>query len=207
LYHLEKFLIRLILLLFVRFQVNGQENIPPTGSLLVVANHLCVADPPIIGVSLRRRLKFMAKEELFRNWFFNFAVRQFGAFPVYRASSSRYALHQAGDILRSGGSLVMFPEGKRSRTGGLQIAQPGAALIAYHNKCNVLPVGISGSENIRGLKWIFTRPSVTLNIGVPYRLPEAGHSLSRQQLSEYTDNKMQRIARLLPEGYRGQYKR
>jgi 1-acyl-sn-glycerol-3-phosphate acyltransferase len=206
LYHLEKFLIHLILLLFVRFQVNGLENIPRTGALLVVANHLCVADPPIIGASLRRRLKFMAKEELFRNWFFSFAVRQFGAFPVYRGSSSRYALHQPGDILRSEGSLVMFPEGKRSRSGGLQTGQPGAALIAYHNRCNVLPVGISGSENIRGLKWIFTRPSVSLNIGVPYRLPEGGHSLSRQQLSEYTDNMMHRIAWLLPEGYRGQYK-
>jgi 1-acyl-sn-glycerol-3-phosphate acyltransferase len=207
LYYLEKFLIRLILLVFIRFRIEGLENIPPAGPVLVVANHLSVADPAIIGVSLGRHLKFMAKEELFRNRFFGLAVRQFGGFPVYRGSSSRYALHQAGDVLKSGGALVMFPEGKRSRTGGLESGQPGAALIAYHNQCVLLPVGISGTQPIHGLKWLFSRPAVHLNIGKPFKLPEAGHSLSRPQLAGYTDSIMQHIAELLPGQYRGQYSR
>ena len=205
-YLIEKVLIRLIVRLFVRFRIDGLENIPRSGAMLVAANHLSVADPPIIGAYLVRHLRFMAKEELFRNWFFGFAVRQFGAFPVYRGSSSRQALRQAGEVLGSGEALVMFPEGKRSRTGGLQVGQPGAALIAYHNRCAVLPVGICGTESIRGLKWIPKRPSVSLVIGKAFRLPEAGRSLSREQLEVYTAIIMRKIGELLPDEYRGVYR-
>jgi 1-acyl-sn-glycerol-3-phosphate acyltransferase len=207
LFQIEKFLVRLIILLFVRFQLEGLENVPPKGALLVVSNHLGVADPPVVGVSLRRALKFMAKEELFRNWFFAYFVRQFGGFPVYRGSASRQALHQAGAVLKSGGALVMFPEGKRSANGVLQSGQPGAALIAYHNKCRLLPVAISGTQSIRGLRWILSRPTVTLKIGESFDLPEDGHSLSREQLQAYTELIMARIANLLQPELRGDYRR
>jgi 1-acyl-sn-glycerol-3-phosphate acyltransferase len=206
LYYFEKGLIRLIMLLFVRFEIEGRENIPLKGPLLVVANHLSVADPPIIGVNLKRQLKFMAKEELFGNWFLSFFVRQFGAFPVYRGRSSRDALRKAGSILQSGQALVMFPEGQRSKTGSMQPAQAGAALIAYHNNCTLLPAGISGTESIRGLRWILRRPRVKLKIGSPFKLADSGRSLSREQLAQYTEDIAKRIADQLPEKYRGKFR-
>ena len=66
-------------------------------------------------------------------------------------------------------------------------------------------MGITGSEKIRGLGWIWHRPKVTLRIGQPFYFPEMGHSLSKEQLLELTDTIMKHIAELLPEKYQGQY--
>ena len=148
---------------------------------------------------------FMAKEELFRNNFASYFVRSFGAIPVYRGSSNRDALHQSTAILKTGGVLGMFPEGKRSRDGVLLSGQLGASLIAYHNKTRILPVSITGSEKIRGKTWLFQRPKVVITFGEPFYLPDIGHTLRKEQLCDLTDIIMRKIAVLLPEKYQGQY--
>ncbi len=207
LYHLEKYLLHLVFWLLTRYQIQGQQNMPEKGPLLILANHLSVADPPAIGIFLPRRSIFMAKEELFKNKVFGYFIKSFGAFPVYRGGASREALRQAAQVLKDGQVLVMFPEGKRSLSGGLQLGLPGSALIAYHNKATILPVAITGTEVIRGgLGWIWQRPKVKITIGPAFELPESGHSLSREKLSAHTELIMQRIAALLPEKYRGYYK-
>ena len=114
----------------MRLYVSGRENIPLQGPFLVVSNHLSVSDPVLIGVKLKRRVIFMAKEELFRNWFSRYFVVQFGAFPVYRGSSNRDALRQANQILKQGKVLGMFPEGKRSREGSLT---PGSIRFGFNS--------------------------------------------------------------------------
>lgn len=147
----------------------------------------------------------MAKEELFRSWFSSYFVRHFGAFPVYRGSSNKDALYQANKILKEGKVLGMFPEGKRSVECSLKPALLGSALIAYHNKAPIIPVGISGSENIRGFGWISHRPKIVMNIGPIFYLPDMGHSLTREQLMELTNIIMRHISILLPEQYKGEY--
>ncbi len=147
----------------------------------------------------------MAKEELFGNWFSSYFVRQFGAFPVYRGGPDRGALHQANRILQQGRVLGMFPEGRRSEGAGMNTAFLGSALIACRNGVPVLPVGIAGSERIRGFAWIWHRPKITFNIGPSFNLPASGHALSRQQLIELTGIIMRHISELLPEKYRGEY--
>jgi len=113
-YYTTRFLIRVVLFLLTRWQVAGQENIPDRGPLLIVANHLNLADPVILGTSIRRKVIFMAKEELFRSWFSSYFLRNF-AFPVHRGRLDREALKQAEQWLAQGMALVMFPEGKRSK--------------------------------------------------------------------------------------------
>jgi 1-acyl-sn-glycerol-3-phosphate acyltransferase len=205
LYYLEIFLTRLIVLVLTQFRIQGRGNVPLTGSLLVVANHLSVSDPPILGASLGRRVFFMAKEELFKNRFSGYFVRQFGAFPVYRGRSNRDAIRKAGQVIQEGKALVMFPEGKRSKVGSLQSAQLGSAFLACHNQVSILPVGITGTEKIRGLSWIWRRPKINIVIGKPFQLPENQHPLTREKLAENTDLIMRHIAELLPEKYQGQY--
>jgi 1-acyl-sn-glycerol-3-phosphate acyltransferase len=195
----------LLIFLFMRPIIKGRNLIPTEGPLLLVSNHLSVADPVLLGAKIGRKVSFMAKEELFGNRFTTYMVTSYGAIPVYRGSSNRDALHQASAVLRAGGVLGMFPEGKRSRHGALTPGQLGAALIAYHNKVRILPVSITGTETIRGKEWLFHRPNVTITIGPPFYLPDLGVSLRKEQLRELTDIIMYRIAALLPERYRGQY--
>ncbi|HSW58090.1 MAG TPA: lysophospholipid acyltransferase family protein [Dehalococcoidales bacterium] len=204
-YQILRILSWILVILTIRFERKGIQNVPLHGSLLVVANHMSVSDPVLLGIGLRRRIIFLAKEELFRNIFSAYFVRQFGAIQVFRGRSNRDALHKTGQVLASGGAIGMFPEGQRSKEGKMISPQFGSALIAYHNRVAVLPVGISGTEVIRGMSWIWRRPRVVIQIGSPFYLPEGGKALNREQLAEYSDMIMHKIAVLVPEKYRGQY--
>jgi 1-acyl-sn-glycerol-3-phosphate acyltransferase len=195
----------LLIFTVMRLTIKGKDHVPPEGPLILVSNHLSVADPVLLGAKTGRKVTFMAKEELFRNKFTTYFIRSFGAVPIYRGSSNRDALHKASTILKKGQVLGMFPEGKRSLEAALTQGQLGASLIAYHNKVRILPVSITGSENIRGKKWLFHRYPVVITFGEPFSLPEIGHTLRKEQLNELTDIIMNKIAALLPEKYKGQY--
>jgi 1-acyl-sn-glycerol-3-phosphate acyltransferase len=204
-YYVLKYIAWFLIFLFMRYHREGAGNIPPGGAFLIVANHLSVSDPVIIGLSLQRRVTFLAKEELFKNPISRYFVSSFGALPVYRRKSSRDTLHKAFAVLENGGILAMFPEGRRSTTGTMSSPQPGSALIAYHNKVKIVPVGIYGTEVIRSFKWVFKRPQVNIVIGEPFYLPYSSKALTREQMARHSDLIMQHIADLLPQKYRGDY--
>ena len=197
--------VKILLLLLTNWQVRGRENVPEQGPLLIVANHLHLADPPILGGSLNRRVMFMAKEELFRSRFMSYLLRKLGAFPVQKGRLNRRAFQWADQLLIQGLALVAFPEGRRSKDTQLQPAFSGMALIASRSGVPILPVGITGTENIRGMAWFFRRTRVTVNIGHPFYLPPLSGRLTKVELAELTDTMMERIAELLPKKYRGNY--
>ncbi|MFC1988668.1 lysophospholipid acyltransferase family protein [Chloroflexota bacterium] len=205
LYHITRFLVRLVLLLTTRLQVRGKGNIPRQGSLLIVVNHLNLADPPLVSVSLNREAMFMAKEELFRSRISNYFIRKFGAFPVRRGQPDRKALKQAEKILADGFALVMFPEASRSQDGQLQSALPGSALIALRSGSPILPIGISGTEKMKGPFWMLHRPRITVNIGQTFHLPLVNGKITSTELVELTSYIMGHIAELLPANQRGIY--
>ncbi len=203
-YPVAKAVIKGCLLVGARCQVKGSENIPEHGALLIVSNHLNLVDPPVLSASIPRQTVFMAKEELFRSAFSAYFVSSFGAFPVHRDRADTKAVRQALQVLEDGLSLVIFPEEHRSPDGRLQPAFPGAALIALRSGAPVLPIGITGTEKMKGKTWPFRRPRVTVNIGKAFRLPQGG--TTRQELERATGIIMEHIAALLPEQYRGYYR-
>jgi 1-acyl-sn-glycerol-3-phosphate acyltransferase len=204
-YYFGRFLIRIIVFLFTGTRVTGKKNLPKHGALLVVANHLSLADPPLLGACLSRKAIFMAKEELFRSKFVRYFIRGFGAFPVHRGQLDRKSLRRAEEVLESGLVLVMFPEATRSKNAEMQPAYPGSAMIALHSGTSILPVGITGTENIKGYKWLLRRPRLVVNIGRPFNLPEVNGKVTRTVLNDITDLIMKHVAELLPDKYRGYY--
>ena len=195
----------MLLTLLTRCRVEGRENVPNQGALLVVANHMNLADPPILGVSLGRKAIFMAKKELFHFRVIGYFIRSLGAFPIHRGQLDMKAMQQAQQVLADGLALIMFPEGMRSRSGRLRPAFSGSALIALRSGAPILPVGIAGTEKIKGVVWLLHRPQITVNIGHPFYLPSAGSKLTKEELAELTNSIMRRIAELLPQEYQGVY--
>ena len=187
-----------------RLQVKGKENVPRKGAVLVVSNHLNFNDPPLLGAFLGRQVAFMAKEELFRFRPLGYFLSSLGAFAVHRGRLDRKAISQSAQVLAEGRALVMFPEATRSPNAKLQRAFPGSALIASRQAVSVLPVGIFGTERLKGL-WLFRRPRITVNIGPTFSLPKVGSKVTKEELAEHTELIMRRIAELLPPEYRGVY--
>jgi 1-acyl-sn-glycerol-3-phosphate acyltransferase len=204
-YYMSRVILIIFFFLLTRRQVKGSENIPMQGPLLVVSNHLSLADPPLLGISLKRKMAFVAKNQLFRFWLLSWALRNLGAFPVHRGQQDRQALRQTYQVLADSRALIIFPEGMRSRNGHLRPAFFGAAQIASRSGAPILPVGISGTEKLEHLSWWWRRPQVTVNIGHPFSLPPLRSNMTKGERMEFTHSIMQHIAELLPVDYQGDY--
>lgn len=127
--------------------VEGSENVPEKGAIIVAPNHKSDWDPPLIGVAFRTRIvHYMAKEELFKNPVFGWVLRQFGTFPVKRGSVDRTAIRQAMKELKAGNPLGIFPEGTRIRKEGLGRFHSGMASLALMTGTPVIPVAVIGSR-------------------------------------------------------------
>jgi 1-acyl-sn-glycerol-3-phosphate acyltransferase len=205
-YYFGRVLIRLLVFPVGNWHIKGKENVPASGPLLIVCNHLHLADPPIVAASIPLKCVFMAKEDLWQNGWSRFWVENFGSFPVRRNGIDRKALHTAEYWLKRGVSLIMFPEGARSKDARLQPALPGAALIASRLGIPVLPVSINGTEKLKNLKWcVFHRPTITVTIGKPFIPPFGDGKLTREQRYKLMNDIMMKIAALLPPEYHGAY--
>jgi 1-acyl-sn-glycerol-3-phosphate acyltransferase len=188
----------------LRRRVVGKHNVP-RGACIIVANHVNLLDSPIIGVSLRRRAYFLAKEELFRSPVFGWLARHFGAFPVAKGRLNRQAGRKSLELLSRGQAIIIYPEGRRSNDGRLGRAYPGAVLLAAKTGAPILPVGITGTRQLIGKWWFLRRPVITLNIGESFELPPINSKMDRQSTARLCDEVMSHIARLLPEEQRGRY--
>ncbi|WP_300524308.1 lysophospholipid acyltransferase family protein [Aminiphilus sp.] len=145
-YFLVRFFCKLYLLLYHRCSVSGLEGVPQRRPLIIASNHCSHLDPIAVGVSYPERLRFLAKEELFRVPFIGFVVSAVGAVPVAREDSQRagVVLKILLELLESGESVVLFPEGHRSKDGRLQKLEGGVALLASRTMTPVLPVFVDG---------------------------------------------------------------
>jgi 1-acyl-sn-glycerol-3-phosphate acyltransferase len=176
LYHLFKWsIVSPLLHTYFQGRIEGAENVPPTGPLIVVANHASDFDPPIISNCVRRPVSYMAKEELFKVPVLGRAIELYGAYPVKRGSADRSAIRAALAQLQAGWAIGVFLEGTRTPDARIHHPKLGAAMIAAKVQAPLLPVSLWGTQAIipKGTK--LPRPvPVTVRIGQVIVPPPSG---------------------------------
>ncbi len=175
-------ILRFYLRIFCKLKIEGVQNVPLTGGVIVASNHIGGADPPFVGTCIKREFYYLAKKELFKNFFMRTLVSNLNSIPVNRSILDQKALQTAETVLRQGNGLIVFPEGTRSRSGELRKGKPGVGLLARKTNVPIIPAYI---ENSRGfMTLIFKSKGIIVRFGEP---------LSAEWVAAFPDTK---------EGYR-----
>jgi 1-acyl-sn-glycerol-3-phosphate acyltransferase len=207
-YRFLRAIVRSVFKLLTDWEVVGLENVPHDGPFISVSNHTHWLDPPLVMASLPRRLRALVADKWRHRPVIGQLMASIGMIFIRRGEVDRQALRQAMETLKQGKVLGIAPEGTRSKTGVMQEGRAGAAYIACLTRAPLVPVGIIGIEKALGELRRLRRPQVKVVIGQPFTLPPLpGKAGGRsQRLKEHTDQIMHRIAELLPEEYRGDYR-
>jgi 1-acyl-sn-glycerol-3-phosphate acyltransferase len=169
-------------------RVSGTENVPADGPLIVACNHISYLDPPALGSFCPRRIRYMAKKELFEIPVLGSVIRGLGAYSVDRQGSATSAIKRSLQVLDKGGAIGIFPEGTRNRS-RTAVPQTGVALLASLAKAPVVPACILGTDRALRLG------RIKIAFGPPLALPE-GRKATREDLAKFTAEIMQTIDQL-----------
>ncbi len=179
-------------------RVGGMENIPRTGSVIVVSNHASYLDPPLLGGTFRgRQVHYLARDTLFQSWWLGPLLRGLGVLPIKREHGDVGALRKGLKLLQEGRILGLFPEGQRTPDGRLQPAKGGIGFLIAKAGVPVVPAYIGGTFAAwpRGGKM---KPGpVTVTFGAPLSAEEllaAGRG--SEAYRKIADLVMRRIAAL-----------
>ena len=201
LYWVVKAVLTPILRVCFRINLEGRENLPRRGPVILASNHRSFLDSIFLPLVVRRRVTFVAKAEYFDDpktaWFF----RGVGQIPIRRegGSASERALASATDVLRAGGVFGIYPEGTRTRDGYLHRGHTGVARLSLRTGTAIVPVGLIGTDEVqpidKRMPRLFRR--VTIRFGEP--LDPARYGDFEQEhlaLRELTDEVMYEIGQL-----------
>lgn len=191
------FLLGTLFKLIMKLEVRNVENLPVDGAVVMTANHVTNFDVIPMQLSLPRPIFFMGKASLFKIPIFEAAIRNLGAFPVYRGEKDEWALRHAARVLEHGQMLGMFPEGTRSKGKGLSVAKTGSARLALDAGCPIVPLAVIGTDGF--FKRFPHRTKVTIKI-LPPILPKPNETPLALM-----DRVMFALAAELPEDMRGVY--
>jgi 1-acyl-sn-glycerol-3-phosphate acyltransferase len=172
-YYLARLILVPSFLIWLRLGRHGREHTRVKGGLIVASNHRSFLDPFVIGATLpwRRRIQFVAKVELFEKRWQGWLLSRLGAFPIRRGQSDDDAMETAKLAVERGGTVVIFPEGTRIRSGALGHPKRGVGRLALETGANVLPVAVIGTEQVRR-GWRIRPRKVRLRIGQPMTFPQ-----------------------------------
>lgn len=195
--------LRAIIPFFTSISIRGSEHLPSTGPCLLVCNHLSNIDSFCVIAGIPRPFHGLAKIELFTSWWMRKLIEPLEPVKVQRKGVDREALRQAEAYLRQGEPVLIFVEGTRSKTGETQEARAGAIFLAQRAGVPLVPIAISGTNQIlrREFPW-YRRAEVEFVIGPPFMLEDLG-VVTRHNRHEAAQLMMARINALLPDSQIG----
>jgi len=183
-------------LLFHRIRVEGRENVPP-GGCLIVSNHVSFMDPTTVGWSVAREIFFLGRKSLFKPPVLSWFLPMVNVLPIDRDGHDIAGLRRIIKKLKEGHAVLLFPEGTRSADGTIQPAEPGAGLIALKAGVPILPVRLFGMYEClsRHMKRLRFHP-IRVVIGKPYRPAILEGRKERESYGLVAQEMMDRVAAL-----------
>jgi len=189
-YWIMRFLVFTATRFVYRLKISGAENIPADGAFILCSNHIHSFDPAMLVVASKRRMRFMAKKEIFSNPIKGYLFRLMGAFPVDRQAADLTSYRNAMNVLKSGGGLLIFSQGTRMQQLDIKGAKGGVALFGVKAQVPIVPAGISGKYRV------FSRLNVC--VGKPIYLEEYyGARLQSEQIDEIMTVIMHEVEKLV----------
>lgn len=212
---LSNFVVKNIIKRYANLKIEGYENIKNLNEpVIYICNHLSNADGLILNEVLKEKdVTFIAGVKLSKDPLTNFGMRIVKSISIKPNTADKEALSKIVKTVKHGDSILIFPEGTRSRTGSMIEAKKGILLMARLTGAKLVPIGLSGtekllpiskSENMSSEK--FNRADVKINIGMPFSIPTREGKEDKEVYEERTLNfLMTQISKLLPKEYRGVY--
>ena len=206
--NLVRWLLRRLIDLVARVEIHGLDWLPREGAFVIATNHLGMLDVTLLYYALDRWDVFVPVAEKWeKNRFLRWLGKHLNFIFIDRFNPDLKAMRRMIGLMEQGHTLVIAPEGTRSRVGSMIEGKPGAGYLAAKLNRPIVPIGLAGTEdkavfaNLRRLR----RSSILVNAGPPFVLPPLGRQARDATLRQYTDEIMCRIAALVPEPYRGIY--
>lgn len=144
-YALLQILAQLLPIVLFRLRVAGRRHVPRRGAVLIVSNHQSFLDPVLVACGLRRHLRYLARDSLFKFPPAAWLIRSLGAIPIHREGTGLTGLKETLRQLRAGHAVLMFPEGTRSHDGRVKRLRPGVSLLVERAGAAVVPVALAGA--------------------------------------------------------------
>jgi len=187
-----KFIFKMMALIVYRPKIVGKENLPENTGALICPNHVHPFDSVVVVTMLKRPVRVLAKEELFKNPFLRFLAKVFGVYPIKREKADMQAIKLSLKLVKQEELLLMFPEGTRNGLEKGKKAKNGAVLISATAGKPIVPIGLQGSFKP------FTK--VIVNIGKPIDFSEnKEQAKDKEQASKLTQELMDKIVELREE--------
>ncbi len=191
---------------YFRWRVYHPERVPMTGPVVLASNHQSFLDPPLVGSGVKRDINYMARQSLFTHPIAAWALHAVNAVPVDRDGGGAAGLKAILDRLKSGGGIVLFPEGTRSKDGNLQPARSGIGLVVAKSTAPVVPIRVFGTFDAQWKRIKLLRPPrIAIKYGRPLlfeKLRAEAKDCSKIRLKEIyqeiADEIMAEIAKMKP---------
>ena len=175
-----------------RMDIQGEENIPAEGGVVLSCNHMSNLDPTTMAGFVRRPVRYIAKKELFEKRWSAKLLSALGAFPVDRQTTDMKALKTAIKLLKNGEALGIFAEGTRVKEGEAKAAKAGVALFALKGEAPIVPICISSKYKFRSV--------VHIRYGKPIYLDEyKGQKVTTEMMEEITEKVMEKVREMRVE--------
>lgn len=186
-------------------RVEGLENIPAQGPVILMINHIAFIDPILVIHLVPRNIVPLAKIEVYEEPLWGIFPRIWHVIPVRREEFDRRAVQQVFEVLKAGQIVLVAPEGTRGSQ--LQEGKEGVAYMASRSGAPVVPVAIDGTPGFPALRFTsrWKKPGAEVRFGRPFRFKADYKNAGREQLRKMTDEAMYNLAALLPANRRGVY--